>query len=365
MTKASGWGVRTVVALTIVMVQAAICAERTWTDSSGKFSIDAELVEVDGKTVVLKKADGEEVKVPLDRLSTRDQLFLKRQANETPEQGDDEVPADGDRETAVTDITEQFYRDLRTQERTAAAELLTATAKAAAAKGKSPLGDLPSPSSGSRSILVGKADVDEKTAEVPVKVRAGGKMHDTKLHLRLEDDTWRVFAISATFPDGEKTIDFEAEPAPPAGVPAGGSIEDLVGKPFALQGYTLSGQPVDIAQLKGKVVLVDFWATWCGPCVAEIPNILENYKKYNQAGFEVIAVSLDSDMEALAEFVAKEQPPWIVLADKHPQNQNSMASAYGIRGIPAFVLVGADGNVITVNCRGPRLGQELAKIFGQ
>ncbi|MBN2291909.1 MAG: TlpA family protein disulfide reductase, partial [Pirellulales bacterium] len=107
-----------------------------------------------------------------------------------------------------------------------------------------------------------------------------------------------------------------------------------------------------------------FWATWCGPCRAEMPNILENWNKHHADGFEVIAISVDQDMKALREFVAKEQPPWTVVADNFPTNQNKMGARYGIRGIPAFILLGKDGKVVAVNCRGPRLGQEIAKLIG-
>ena len=77
----------------------------------------------------------------------------------------------------------------------------------------------------------------------------------------------------------------------------------------------------------------------------------------------MIAVSVDKDLDALKEFVAEEHPPWPVLADHHPQNQTPMAHKFGISGIPAFVLVGKDGKVVAVNCRGNELGMQLAKLF--
>ncbi len=95
-----------------------------------------------------------------------------------------------------------------------------------------------------------------------------------------------------------------------------------------------------------------------------MPNILQNWNKYHDNGFEVIAISVDRDMKALTDYVLKEMPPWTVVADRHPSNMNRMGAKYGIRGIPAFILVGRDGKVATVNCRGPRLGQQLAQLMG-
>ena len=73
----------------------------------------------------------------------------------------------------------------------------------------------------------------------------------------------------------------------------------LPGNPMDIKGTLLNGQPFDQKTLAGKVVLVDFWATWCGPCVAEIPNVLEEYEKYHDKGFEVVGISLDQDRQAL------------------------------------------------------------------
>lgn len=196
-----------------------------------------------------------------------------------------------------------------------------------------------------------------------MKVRAGGALVSTTLHLRLEEDQWRVFAISARMADGQNTINFES--APDSEERAEDPLLAMVGEKFELQGYRLGGTPVDISQFAGKVVLVDFWATWCGPCRAEIPNILATSQRYNGAGFEVIAVSVDKDIQELQRFVAEENPPWVVLADRHPQNPISMSNKFGIRGIPAFVLVGRDGTVGAVHCRGKRLAPEVACLLDE
>ncbi len=161
----------------------------------------------------------------------------------------------------------------------------------------------------------------------------------------------------------EKTINFEIPLEPPG--KNGKPIDALIGQPIEVSGVTLDGRPVSLSRYRGKVVLIDFWATWCGPCRAEIPNILENYKKYRGSVFEVLAVSTDQDMEELKSFILEERTPWTVLADRHPQNPQSMSQKFGISGIPTFILVGRDGRVVDVGCRGPELGKRLAQIIGQ
>ena len=160
--------------------------------------------------------------------------------------------------------------------------------------------------------------------------------------------------------------DAEAAAMPPATAGDDGAERrlSLPGKPIELVGTLLDGTPFDQAALAGKVVLVDFWATWCGPCVAEIPRVRELYDRYHDRGFEVVGISLDDDAEALAAFTAKHEIPWSIIHDRRgDEGRPPLAERYGITGIPTMILVGRDGLVVSIEARGRRLEELLAEAF--
>lgn len=138
----------------------------------------------------------------------------------------------------------------------------------------------------------------------------------------------------------------------------------LKGNPMEMEGVTLDGKEVSLADYRGKVVLVDFWATWCGPCVREFPHMKEMYEKYKEQGFDILGFSLDEDKEKLAGFLKDRKVPWTVLVQKeNGEGIADPAGYYGILGIPCMILVGADGKVITTHARGEALTKALEKLF--
>jgi thiol-disulfide isomerase/thioredoxin len=125
---------------------------------------------------------------------------------------------------------------------------------------------------------------------------------------------------------------------------------DLKTQPLELKFKAVDGREVDVSKLQGKVVLIDFWATWCGPCVAELPNVLRAYKELHPKGFEIVGISLDSDKAELEGFVKEKGMEWPQYFDGKGW-QNEISGKYGIDSIPAMWLLNKKGMVVSTNAR--------------
>jgi thiol-disulfide isomerase/thioredoxin len=131
--------------------------------------------------------------------------------------------------------------------------------------------------------------------------------------------------------------------------------------PLDLKFAAVDGRNVDLEAYRGKVVLVDFWATWCGPCVAGLPEVLELYKKYHDQGLEIVGISFDQDKEALQKFVKEKDMPWPQYFDGKAW-QNDFGQKYGIEAIPTMWLVDRDGKVIDLRAR-DGLANKIKKLL--
>ncbi|HXB02394.1 MAG TPA: TlpA disulfide reductase family protein [Opitutaceae bacterium] len=126
----------------------------------------------------------------------------------------------------------------------------------------------------------------------------------------------------------------------------------------------LAGEPLSIARFKGKVVLVDFWATWCGPCREELPNVLAAYKKYHDKGFEIIGVSLDQDENTLKSFIKEKGMVWPQYFDGQGWG-SKLGQKYGIDSIPMTFLLDQEGKIVAKGLRGAALDEQLALMLGK
>jgi thiol-disulfide isomerase/thioredoxin len=179
-----------------------------------------------------------------------------------------------------------------------------------------------------------------------------------------------VGAVEAQFPAAMPTLVDRLVASPNSRVREYGvkrrAVLAALAQPLDLVFTALDGRAVDTKQWRGKVVIVDFWATWCVPCIEAMPHLKELYAKYHARGLEVITISVDqaAARPALEKLVAKLELPWPQAFDgKGPQTE--FAVRYGVQPIPHVLLAGPDGHIVAVNPRGPRLEAEIQRLLAK
>jgi len=129
-----------------------------------------------------------------------------------------------------------------------------------------------------------------------------------------------------------------------------------------IQQKSPDGKSVSLSQYKGKWILLEFWASWCGPCRKDNPDLVKTYQTYKDKGFEIVAVSVDSNKDQWVQAIQKDQLPWIHMSDLKG-NMNTASLIYGVFGIPDNFLINPEGKIIARSLRGGSLNKKLREIF--
>ncbi len=149
----------------------------------------------------------------------------------------------------------------------------------------------------------------------------------------------------------------------PASPSYGGRPDALVGKKaIDFNGKDLNGNDLSLEKYRGNVILLDFWAVWCKPCIAEMPNVKQVYEKYKDDNFQIIGISLDESRDKLVGYLEKEEITWPQFFDGNGW-KNQVAEIYGIRAIPQMYLIDGEGVVRKSDVRGHALEPAVAELI--
>ena len=136
------------------------------------------------------------------------------------------------------------------------------------------------------------------------------------------------------------------------------------GEPIGFDVKSIRGERLSPSAYRGKVLLIDFWATWCGPCVAEMPNVKNVYEKYHPKGFEIVGISLDQSRDKLDKYIESQEIAWPQYFDGKWWN-NDIAVRYGIKSIPTTILVDKKGKIRYKSLRGRQLENAVQELLAE
>lgn len=213
------------------------------------------------------------------------------------------------------------------------------------------------------SAIKHKLYIDNALAKIPTKSRAhqlalGGVVASLKAAKHPNFINYANEFISVfTEEQPEAAADLQREIDKIKNFTVGGMAPDFTQK-------TPEGEELSLSSLKGKVVLIDFWASWCGPCRRENPNVVRLYNKYKEKGFEVIGVSLDKTKSRWVDAIKKDNLTWQHVSDLKGW-QNAVAQEYGVSSIPHTLLLDKEGKIIATKLRAHTLEAKLKEIFGE
>jgi peroxiredoxin len=134
--------------------------------------------------------------------------------------------------------------------------------------------------------------------------------------------------------------------------------------PLPFEVVSITGEKISPDKYRGKVLLIDFWATWCRPCIAEMPHVKEVYAKYREKGFEIVGISLDRQRSDLDSYIASNKIAWPQYFDGKYWN-NDIAKQYGVKSIPATFLIDREGKIRYKSLRGKQLEVAVEKLVSE